>query len=154
MKKFLLTFIILFFGLSALATEKDDVLVFFHNFVRASNSYSFSVLNMYSKDAKIIRQVIKPNGQLVNVNFSGDEYRKQMKISVRIAKIRKYKNFYSDIDVTKVSDGYKVSAVRKPSLSDDRLKMYMIIQKQPSGKWLIVEESMQTREQIFLKYAK
>ena len=34
-----------------------------------------------------------------------------------------------------------------------KLKTYMIVKKQPSGKWLIVEEMMQTKQQIFLKYA-
>ena len=29
----------------------------------------------------------------------------------------------------------------------------MIVKKQPSGKWLITEELMQTKEQLFLRYA-
>ena len=35
-----------------------------------------------------------------------------------------------------------------------KLKSYMIVQKQPDGKWLIVEEMMQTKVQSFLKYAR
>ena len=33
------------------------------------------------------------------------------------------------------------------------LKTYQIWQKQPNGQWKIVEEMMQTKEQIFLRYA-
>jgi hypothetical protein len=35
----------------------------------------------------------------------------------------------------------------------DKLKTYMIVKKQPSGKWLITEEMMQTKVQTFLRYA-
>lgn len=154
MKKFLLTLIILIFGISAFASEREDALKFFNSYVNASNNYSSSILSMYSDNAKIIRQVIKPDGKLVNVNFSVKDYKKQMKLSEKIAQIRKYKNYYSDVNITKVSNGYKIEAMRKPSLSDYKLKTVMVVQKQSTGKWLIVEELMQTKEQIFLKYAK
>ena len=34
-----------------------------------------------------------------------------------------------------------------------KLKTYMIVKKQPNGKWLIVEEMMQTKVQTLLRYA-
>lgn len=154
MKKLLLTLIILMFGLKVFAGEQEDALKFFNSFVSASNNYNISLLNMYSDDAKIIRQVVKPDGKLVNVNFSIYNYRKQLKISSKIAQIKNYKNYYSNIHVTKVSNGYRIDSIRKPSLSDDKLKSSVIVQKQADGKWLIIEELMQTKEQIFLKYAK
>jgi len=154
LRNFLLTLIFMFMGLGAFADDRSEALNFFSSYVRASNSYSTSVLNMYSDDASIIRQVVKPDGQLVNVPFSVKDYKKQLRLSSKIAKIKKYKNYYSDIRVTKVSDGYKIDAMRKPSLSDYKLKASMTIKKQPGGGWLIVEELMQTKEQIFLKYAK
>ncbi len=154
MKNFLLVFIVLMFGLSAFAGEREEAVDFFNKFVSASNSYSTSLLNMYSDNAKIIRQVIKPNGELVNVPFSINDYRKQLKISAKIAKIKKYKNSYSNIKITKISKGYRIDSMRKPSLSDYKLKSSIVVQKQPDGKWLIVKELMQTKEQIFLKYAK
>ena len=153
MKKILLTLIIMLCGLGAFASE-TEALDFFNNYVKASNNYSPEVLDMYSSNAKIIRQVVKPNGELVNIPFSIKDYRKQMRISSKLAKMRNYKNYYSDIKVTKMADKYKVEAKRKPSLSDYKLRTYMVLQQQPSGGWLIVEELMQTKEQIFLKYAK
>ena len=152
MKKILMVLVMIFVGLTAIAGE-SDALKFFNSYVDASNSYSSSIMGMYSDNAKIIRQVVKPNGQLVNVPFSIDDYRSQLKLSGKIAKLRKYKNYYSNIDVTKVSNGYRIDAMRKPSLSDYKLKASMVVQQQPNGKWLIVEELMQTKEQIFLKYA-
>lgn len=154
MKKLLLVLIILISGLAVFASEKQDALEFFNSYVQASNSYSASLLSMYSDNAKIIRQVVKPDGTLVNVPFSINDYKKQLRLSSKIAKLKGYKNYYSNISVTKVANGYKIEALRKPSLSDYKLRASMTVQEQSGGKWLIVEELMQTKEQIFLKYVR
>lgn len=154
MKKLLLILIILISGLTVFASEKQDALNFFNSYVQASNSYSPTLLNMYSNNAKITRQVVKHDGTLVNVPFSVTDYKKQLRLSSKIAKIKGYKNYYSNINVTKVANGYKIDALRKPSLSDYKLKASMVVQEQSGGNWLIVEELMQTKEQIFLKYAR
>ena len=78
-----------------------------------------------------------------------------MKLGQAGAKIRHYTNTYTNVSVTRISNGkYKISSLRQPSGESYKLKTYMIIQKQPNGKWLIVEEMMQTKVQTFLKYAK
>lgn len=154
MKKLLLILVILISGLAVFASEKQDALNFFNSYVQASNNYSPTLLNMYSNNAKITRQVVKPDGTLVNVPFSVTDYKKQLRLSSKIAKIKGYKNYYSNISVTKVTNGYKIDALRKPSLSDYKLKASMVVQQQADGNWLIVEELMQTKEQIFLKYAR
>lgn len=154
MKNLLIAFMVMIVGLSALADDKSEALAFFNSYVQASNNYSSSLLNMYSDNAKIVRQVVKPDGTLVNVPFSVTDYKSQLRLSSKLAKIRHYKNYYSDISVIKVTNGYKIDAMRKPSLSDYKLRASMVVQKQSGGNWLIVQELMQTKEQIFLKYAK
>lgn len=154
MKKILTVLVILVLGSSAFAGDREDALAFFNRFVNASNSYSTEVPNMYSDNAKIIRQVIKPDSTVVNVPFSIDQYRSQMRVSAKLGKMRGYSNSYSNISVAKVANGYRINALRKPSLSDYNLKSSMVVQKQDDGRWLIVEEMMQTKEQVFLKYAK
>ena len=47
---------------------------------------------------------------------------------------------------------YKVSSLRQPKGETYKLKTYMVVKK-INGKWQITEEMMQTKEQIFLKYA-
>lgn len=154
MKKVILTLFILMFGLCAFASDADEALNFFNNYIKASNSYDPSVLSMYSDNAKIIRQVVKPSGELVNVPFSVGQYRQQLKLSAKVAKLKNYKNYYSNIHVLKNGNGYKIEALRKPSASEYKLKASLVVQKQPNDKWIIVEELMQTKEQIFLKYVK
>lgn len=157
MKKFLLfviTGVVFLFGSQVFADEQQEAIKFFKSYVNAANNYSPEILKMYSPEAKIIRQVVKPDGELVDVETDVDTYISQMKLGQKGAKLRKYKNTYTDIQAAKVENGYKISSLRQPAGEKYKLKTYMIVQKQPSGKWLITEEMMQTKVQTFLKYAK
>ena len=156
MKKTLVSIIaLLFVTLSASADNKDEALKFFNNYVSAANSYSPTIAGMYSPNAKIIRQVVKSDGTTQDVTTNTSTYITQMKIGQAGAKLRNYKNNYSNISVTEVgNDKYKISSLRQPTGENYKLKTYMIVQKQPDGKWQIVEELMQTKVQTFLKYAK
>ena len=155
MKKIFLSITLLcFISLSAFADDRSDALKFFNDYIEAANSYNPTVATLYSPSAKIIRQVVKPDGTTVDVYTDTATYIKQMKLSQAVAKARKYKNSYSNITTTPVPNGYKISSLRQPSGETYKLKTYMILKKQSDGKWQIVEEMMQTKEQIFLRYAK
>jgi hypothetical protein len=154
MKKYILT-LITFISLTSfvLADDKQEALNFFDSYVNGANNYSPAIVDMYSPTARIIRQVVKPDGTLVDVETDTDTYIKQMKLGQAGAKLRHYKNSYTNISVVPVENGYKVSSLRQPSGEDYKLKTYMIVKKQPNGKWLIVEEMMQTKVQTLLRYA-
>ncbi len=155
MRKILLyIFMFLFFTAPVFADENQEALDFFNKYIGAANSYSSEVTSMYAPNAKIIRQVIKPNGDVVDVQTDTNTYIRQLRLGQKTAKFRKYKNTYTNIVSDKVDNGYKISSLRQPSGEKYRLKSYMIVQKQPDGRWLIVEEMMQTKVQAFLKYAK
>jgi len=136
------------------ADENSEAIKFFKKYVNAANNYEPELLEMYSPNAKIIRQVVKPDGDLVDVETDTNTYLKQLQISSKAAKLRQYKNNYTHITSTKTDKGYKISAMRQPSGEKYKLRFYMIVKKQPDGKWKIVEELMQTKVQTFLKYAK
>lgn len=142
------------FSSAVFADEKHDALKFFNKYVSAANSYDPSIINMYSPNAKIIRQVVKPNGELVDIETDTDTYIKQLKLGQATARLKRYKNTYTNVVPYKLENGYKITSLRQPSGEKYKLKSYMVIQKQPNGKWLIVEEMMQTKVQAFLKYAK
>ena len=156
MKKALFTILaVLAFTLSVFADDKQEALKAFNNYIQLANSYKTEVTTFYTPNAKIIRQVIKPDGTLVNVYTNTSTYVTQLKIGQAGAKVKNYKNNYTNVVVTPISAGkVKISSVRHPSADNDSLKVYMIFQKQPNGRWMIIEEMMQTRQQIFLKYAK
>ena len=152
-KSLILLFSIFVFMPYVYANDIETVKTLFNNYVSGANSYSSSIVGFYSPNAKIIRQVVKPDGQLVNATTNMKTYSYQMKISQNVAKARGYKNYYSNIVVTKVPNGVKVSALRQPAGENYHLKTYQIWQKQQNGNWVIIEELMQTKEQIFLRYA-
>lgn len=155
MKKLFFIFISVFlFATSVLADDKQDALNFFNYYVKSANSYDPVIGSMYSPKAKIIRQVVKPDGTTADVVSDTATYLMQLKIGQATAKIRKYTNTYKDIKAEQVPTGIKVSSLRQPKGETYWLKAYMILTKQPNGKWLITEEMMQTKEQIFLKYVK
>ena len=158
MKRFLFFAVLIsvfwFINSPVLADENADALKFFRHYVNAANSYSSSILDIYSPDAKIIRQVITPEGELVDVEADTDTYIRQLKIGSKAAKLRQYKNNYTNITTAKTDKGIKISAMRQPSGEKYKLRFYMIVKKQSDGQWKIVEELMQTKVQTFLKYAK
>lgn len=156
MKKLLsiLAIFTMLIGTQVFADNSKEALKFFNNYVNAANSYSNEVETFYSPNAKIIRQVVKPDGTTANAYTDTATYVKQMKIAQAGAKLRGYKNYYSDVKVTNLGNGsYKISSLRQPIGETYKLKTYMII-KQINGKWQIIEELMQTKQQIFLRYAK
>ena len=155
MKKIFFTLItITFISLAAFADDRQEAIRFFNNYVNLANTYSNTLTTLYSPNAKIIRQVVKPDGTLVNVDTDTNTYITQLRLGQATARIRKYTNAYRNITATPVKNGYKVSAERQPKGETYWLKTYQVIKKQPNGKWIIVEELMQTKEQIFLRYAK
>lgn len=136
-------------GVALAASTSAEALNFFNNYVSAANSYNPSITTMYAPDAKIIRVVLKKDGTKVTRVTNTQRYISEMKKSQAIAKVRRYKNYYSNISVVQTgADTYKVSSLRQPSGEKYKLKAYMVVKKQPNGKWLITEELMETKVQI------
>ena len=135
------------------AQTPQDGIAFFNQYQNFANSYNDKILDMYSPNAKIIREVIKPSGEAEQVIVPAERYFKELKIGQKTAKLRKYRNSYKNVIAQKVQNGIKVSAERQPSRESYWLKMYQIYTPTDSG-LKITEEMMQTKVQTFLKYAK
>ena len=144
--------IILFVFVSSMivsAKNFSDAILFFNRYIKFANSYDTELLDMYNPDAKIIREVVKPNGETVKVIIPTKRYLKELKIGQKTAKLRKYQNKYRNVKVKETSDGIKISAERQPTKETYWLKMYQIVEPTNSG-LKIKEEMMQTKVQMFL----
>ena len=150
MKKLLILLMMMFIGSFAMASEQDDVLKFFNSYVNAANTYSNTIPDYYTPNAKIIRVVMKKDGTTVTRSTDMSRYKSEMIKSAGIAKLRNYKNYYSNIKITKVGNDYKISCMRKPSLSDYKIPAHFIIGKDAKGNYKIKEESMHTKMMVFL----
>ena len=133
------------------ASTKQEALAFFNKYVNAANTYDSNVTTMYSPTARIIREVVKPDGSIVTRVTNTQRYISEMKKSQIVAKVRNYKNTYTNIKVEQTgTDTYKISSLRQPSGESYKLKAYTVVKKQPNGKWLITEEMMQTKVQMLI----
>ena len=133
------------------AQTPQEGMAFFNQYQSFANSYNDKILDMYSPNAKIIREVIKPSGESEQVVVPAERYFKELKIGQKTAKLRKYKNSYKNVIAQKVPNGIKVSAERQPSRESYWLKMYQIYTPTDSG-LKITEEMMQTKVQSFLRH--
>ncbi|MCM1339593.1 MAG: hypothetical protein NC191_07985 [Muribaculaceae bacterium] len=139
------------FSCTASAKTPNEAIEFFKQYTDYANSYNQELLNMYSPNAKIIREVVKPTGETVDITVPPTRYFKELKIGQKTAKLRRYKNKYRNITATKVPNGIKISAERQPAKETYWLKMYQIVQNTDKG-FKITEEMMQTKVQSFLKH--
>ena len=153
MKKILLTLVAMIMVTTSVfaASTKQEALAFFNKYVNSANNYDPAITAMYSPSARIIREVVKPDGSTVTRVTNTQRYISEMRKSQVIAKVRNYKNTYTNIKVDQTgTDTYKVSSLRQPSGESYKLKAYFVVKKQPNGHWLIVEEMMQTKVQMLI----
>lgn len=150
MKKIILVLSLILLPCIAFADDIRDIEKFFDDYVAAANGYNTDYFSYYDDNAKIIRVVEKPDGTTTSVNIPLERYKKEAKLSVKLAKIRNYKNKYFNIKIKPHGKDYKISALRKPSTSDYKIPAHFIIGKDKNGEWKIKEESMNTKVQTFL----
>ncbi len=134
---------------AVMAETPKEAMDFFIKYTNFANNYDENLLDMYSPDAKIIREVVKPSGELVEVVVPTKRYFKELKLGQKTAKLRKYRNKYRNIIAQEVPEGIKITAERQPSKETYWLKMYQIVKDTDSG-LKITEEMMQTKVQAFL----
>lgn len=133
------------------AMTTKDAIEFFRKYETYANSYNPELLNMYSTNAKIIREIVKPTGEIESMTIPADRFFRELKIGQKTAKLRRYKNTYRNVIAKETSNGIKISAERQPTKETYWLKMYQVIQDTASGP-KIIEEMMQTKVQTFLKH--
>lgn len=149
-KIFIAVIILIFTSCTSTADTNSDALDIFEQYQTYANNYDKRLLNLYSPDVKIIREVIKPDGMKVKINIPSKRFFHELKIGQKTAKLKRYKNKYKNITTEKVPNGIKISAIRQPSNESYWLNMYQILQPTESG-YKITEEMMQTKVQFFLK---
>lgn len=151
-KKLLLTFVCIFLlGTISYAKIPKDGIAFFDKYIQYANSYNAELLDLYSPNAKIIREVLKPSGEIEEVIVPPKRFFKELKLGQKTAKLRKYKNKYRNVVASQIPNGIKISAERQPTDETYWLKMYQILEDTDSG-FKISEEMMQTKVQTFLKH--
>lgn len=147
------SFVVFSFSVFASDMQESQVKSFFNEYVSAANSYSSDYFDYYIDNPRIIRVVEKPDGSEKSVVVPFSRYKSEVKKSSKLAKLRRYKNIYSNIKIFKQGDDYKVVAMRMPTTSDYKLPSHFVIGEDSNGNLKIKEESMNTKVQRFLNGA-
>ncbi len=138
-------------SVSTCAKTTKDGIAFFDKYVQYANSYNSELLNMYSPNVKIIREVVKPTGKTEEIIIPSKRFFKELKLGQKTAKLRRYRNKYRNVTAIQIPNGIKITAERQPTNEKYWLKMYQILQDTDSG-LKITEEMMQTKVQTFLRH--
>ena len=147
----ILLLLIIAICIETMASTPQKAVEFFKQYENLANTYDEKLIEMYSPNVKIIREVVKPTGETEDVIVPTKRFFKELKIGQKTAKLRRYKNRYRNITATQTPEGIKISAERQPSKETYWLKMYQIVQN--TNTWFkIKEEMMQTKVQSFLKH--
>lgn len=152
MKKIVILFFGFFYGiLGVYANEIEEVKNFFYKYVNSANCYNNNHFDYYSKNAKIIRVVEKPDGTNQSINIPIEKYKEEVAKSKKLMRLRNYKNHYFNVKICPFGQDYKIIAMRMPSTSDYKIPAHFIVGKNTNGEWEIKEESMNTKVQKFLE---
>ena len=152
MFRLLLTVFLLQFCAPVFADDANDARAFFEKYVAAANSYAADLPGYYISNAKIIRVVEKPDGSKETIVFPAERYFKQLRMMRNAARLKGYKNTYTNQTVTPEGSDYKISATRTTKGDNFSVPSYFIIGKDSGGAWKIKTEYMHTRNQSFLKH--
>jgi len=153
MKKSVLTALILMISVLSVQAKPNetDVRKFFDNYVNAVNTYQPNIFTKYYiPNATIYRVVEKKDGTTEQVKVPMSIYQNESKKGETLAKIVKYTNNYTNIQVKTYDKDFRIDAIRKPSMGGS-FPAYFIIGEDSQGNLKIKTESMNTPRQEFLQ---
>ena len=135
----------LLLGVAALSASAETPEAFFERFVKIGQRYDLAVAELYADDA-VIRSLRKyPLGASKTMDVSGVQWKALIKQVMPSAKLLDDKSLYSNMKFTLSGDDVKVKADRYvPRRCYTDKGYYLVIRKQQDGRYLIVEEYLET----------
>jgi len=132
-------------GAFANSQKIEKASCFMHEFQELSHKYDKSLPNMYSDDAKIIRNLVYSDGKTEKVIFSVQKYKKILKFIRVLAKFKRYKNYYKNLAYKIEDQNVRITGIRETS-NGYKSPISMLVS---THEWKILEEETDTKS-IFL----
>ncbi len=129
------------------ATEKSAV-IFFEKYISLGENFDEAVADLYSDSAKISAYRRYPHGLKRAMELDGSKWKILIEKSMPLGKARGDISKFSNIKITLDGTKAKIKADRYSELKcyvDSGY--YMVIERDKSGNYLIVEEYMETQPQ-------
>ncbi len=151
-KQFLVSVIISLLLLPTFVVAAGDTKVeakeFFERYIILGENFDKSVADLYSDNAIIKVKRLYPNGQMKEMAFGGTKWKSLVKKSMPLGKARGDISKFSDIKIFLNNTNVTIKANRYSVLKCYTDKgYYMVIEKDSTGKYQIVEEYMETQPQ-------
>ncbi len=132
-------------GTVAHGAEEKTYQDFFEEYQRLWHSFDQSVVNLYSDDARIIGKRKLENGLEQTLEYSGIKFKESVVDTMGIVKRRGDISQFSEIKIELDEGSAKISAKRYSVIKcffDNNY--YMVVERQASGNFLIIEESAES----------
>lgn len=125
-----------------------DARAFFDRYIELGEAYDADLANLYSDEAVIKASRQYPDGSRRTMQLSGSQWKSLIEKVMPLAKAQEDRSTYSNIEVEIRADQAKISADRYSERKCYRdTGYYMIIERQASGDYRIVEEYSETQPQ-------
>jgi hypothetical protein len=125
--------------------------LFFEKYIKLCRTYDKSLVSLYSDNAVIKRVLINSDGKIKAIILPTKEYKKKLLFYRLAAKMINYKNIYQNLKYLEEKNNLKIEGQRMPSGTNYFLPFYMVIQKDKSGNFVIIEEMVYTKSIFFFK---
>ena len=131
---------------AAIASETPED--FFTRYVQLGNEFSPSLADLYSNQALIRSYRVYPHGTERHMEVTGAQWKQVLVKVLPLAKAQNDKSTFSNIDISQISDGFKIQAdrysIRKCYVDTG---YFMILKPTFNGRLQIVEEYLETQPQ-------
>jgi len=129
-------------------TNSAAAQAFFENYVELSDAYDDKVADLYS-DSAVIRAFRRyPLGLERSMELTGSQWKALLVKAMPLARAQADRSTFSDVEVSVTGTRAKIKANRyavRKCYTDTGY--YMVVERQPDGAYLIVEEYSETQPQ-------
>ena len=132
------------------AISIDEGMDFFNSFVKAASSYDTNLLNFYEDNASIKRIIIKGPESFETKVISASAYKMKLKYYSKMAAVTKYKNLYTNLQFIPYGNDIKIKGYRKPSTSNEKFEVEVVVGKNQNGKMVIKQDITHTKAAFLL----
>jgi hypothetical protein len=130
------------------STDIAAAQAFFENYAALSDAYDDKVADLYS-DSAVIRGFRRyPHGLERSMELTGSQWKALLVKAMPLARAQADRSTFSDVEVSVTGTKAKIKANRyavRKCYTDTGY--YMVVERQPDGKYLIVEEYSETQPQ-------
>ena len=123
----------------------DSAKQLFEQYVALGHAYDPAVADLYADEALIRNRRIYPAGDVKEMTVPAPKYKTLLRQVMPLAKARGDRSTYSQVSYTPEGARVRITASRYSELKNYTSPLSLLVGPSASGKWLIYEESSESR---------